>query len=176
MCSNSPSKPPYLVKSYAVNFTIAWRSGRKKAMSFGAIFASTNKVSSVGTNSTMSIPGWITPPTVLTFSVLMVPVTGETTTVRFTRSSKPTADSTSAESWSCVLLSFSCCSERNFNATSIRLSIDSRMPDLMTGIFNSLDVISRRVSFTWRWSFKSSILGTTPSSARGLVISSSFFA
>ncbi|CSI57941.1 Uncharacterised protein [Vibrio cholerae] len=105
-----------------------------------------------------------------------MPVTGETTTVRFTLSSRPTADSVRDESLSCAWLSLSCCSVRNFCAALIRLSIASRTADLSTGIFSSVEVNSRRVSFNWRCSFSSSIFGTTPSLARGSVMSSSFFA
>ncbi len=74
-------------KSYAVNFTIACWPGLKKAISEGRILASINKLSSTGTISTRSIPGCITPPTVLIFNCFILPFTGERTKVRLTLSS-----------------------------------------------------------------------------------------
>ncbi|MCY1426151.1 hypothetical protein D9M71_419640 [compost metagenome] len=56
-------------------------------MSCGRTLASTSRLSSSGTISTMSLPGCTTPPMVLTLSCLTMPRIGATTVVRLTLSS-----------------------------------------------------------------------------------------
>ena len=51
-------------------------------MSAGRTRASTSSVSSSGTISIRSMPGCTTPPTVVTFTCLIVPATGARTVVR----------------------------------------------------------------------------------------------
>ena len=91
-------------------------------MSAGRTWASTRSVSSSGTISARSAPGWTTPPIVAIFRVLIVPRTGERTSVRRTRSSPAVTTSLRpAISASCAFRSRWASARKVENAFSIRL-------------------------------------------------------
>ncbi|MNC68960.1 hypothetical protein D3C75_1196080 [compost metagenome] len=108
-------------------------------MSLGRIFASMTSVSSSGTTSMISLPGWITPPMVFTSSCLTIPRTGEVTSVRCTRSSS--ALLVAVALFSSVRASFSWVSAslRNLPRVSSILLCTSRIAASARGVASAVE-------------------------------------
>ena len=136
-------------------------------MSEGRIAASTSKLSSSGTISTRSMPGWMTPPTVLILSCLTVPRTGERTSVRATRSSTAASDSLSAERRTRVSLSSAWASRLKVaRFSSIRRAV-SPSADLARGMASAEASRWRSSSVTWRRRRRISTFEVTPLATMG---------
>src|SRR3990167_3325103 len=129
---------------------MAFCPGCRKATSCGRTLASISRLSSNGTISSRSLPGWTTPPMVLTLSCLMMPCTGDCTVVRLTRSSM--ARLLAVIFCSSVRTSFSSlkASERNASSDSSILLLISLMPACARGMARVVASSEPRISTALR--------------------------
>ncbi|MNL02003.1 hypothetical protein D3C87_1224910 [compost metagenome] len=116
----------------------------------------------------MSLPGWTTPPMVLTFNTLMMPCTGETTVVRVTRSSMAMLEAVIFDR--SVRFSFSslAASERKVCSDSSILLLISLIADSARGIARVVAFNEPRISTALRLSRRISTGDTAPVPTSGV--------
>ena len=141
---------------------MAFWPGCRNATSCGRTLASISRLSSSGTISTMSLPGWTTPPMVLTFICLITPRTGDVTVVRLTRSSMAMLDAVIFDR--SVRFSFSslAASERKVCSDSSILLRISAMADSARGIASVVAFSEPRISTALRLRRRISTGDTAP--------------
>ena len=110
-----------------------------KPMSCARIRASITSLSSIGTISTSGSPARAAAPSVVTATRFTTPRTGDTISVRATRSFKPGSNSCWARRSEVVRLSSELASERNCRTADSRRARISATPDSSFGMLTVVD-------------------------------------